>query len=42
MEETLEIYDQYYDKYEKQFDYDAYYEYLAERDDLDYGDRCSE
>ena len=38
MEETTEIYDQYYDKYEKNFDYDRYYEYLAEQDDMNWED----
>lgn len=38
MEETIEIYDQYFDKYEDQFDYDAYYDYLAEKDDLNWED----
>lgn len=38
MEEPIEIYDQYYDKYERNFDYDSYYEYLAERDDTNWED----
>ena len=42
MEETVEIYDQYFDKYEKQSDYDAYYDYLAERDDLNWEDNSDE
>lgn len=42
MEETIEIYDQYSDKYEEQFDYDSYYNHLAERDDLNWEDNCDE
>lgn len=39
MEETTEIYDQYYDKYKDTIkDNESYYEYLAERDDLDWKD----
>ena len=38
MEETTEIYDQYFDKYERSINYDSYYEYLAERDDMNWED----
>lgn len=39
MEETLEIYDQYYDNYKDGMkDWDSYYEYLAERDDMNWED----
>lgn len=39
MEETTEIYDQYYDKYKDNLiNMDSYYEYLAERDDRNWED----
>lgn len=38
MEETVEIYDQYYDKYDSNINLDAYYEYLAEKDDMNWED----
>lgn len=42
MEETVEVYDQYFDKYDKDVDFDSFYEYFAEKDDMNWEDNCDE
>ena len=43
MEDMREPYEHYYDNYEdSEINYDDYYEYLAERDDMNYDDNYDE